>query len=214
MKKPTIIHEIAAKGSDKEKIAGQVIQAPEWLEEIFEGLHSGKARIQYGCEKTLRIISGKRPEVLYPQFDLFAQMLEGKNSFLKWGSILTISNLACVDTENKFEKIFDKYFSPVLGPDLVTAANVITGAPKIALAKPRLTGEITKEILKVEKAKYKTAECRNVAIGRAIDSLDQFFHQIKERGPVIKFIKRQLKNSRKTVKKKAERFLKKYKTQL
>ena len=81
--------------------------------------------------------------------------------------------------------------------------------------KPELTERITREILKVEKAKYVnkgalSPECRNVAIGQAIDSFDAFFGQIDNKARVVAFVKRQLKNTRKPVVKKAERFLRKY----
>ena len=86
---------------------------------------------------------------------------------------------------------------------------------RIALAKPELTERITREILKVEKAKYKrhgklSPECRNVAIGHAIDSFDKFFEQIENKAAVIAFVKRQLSNTRKPVAKKAERFIRKH----
>ncbi len=80
-------------------------------------------------------------------------------------------------------------------------------AAKIALAKPETTDRITAEILKVARAKYQTAECRNVAIGGAIESFDQFFAQIEDKEPVIKFVKKQLRNTRAATLKKAERFL-------
>ena len=170
-----LLEEISRKGSDKEKIAEKVIKGPELLSVLFEGLNSEKADIKYGSEKVLRAVSEKKPELLYPYFDVFAKMMDSKNSFLKWGAILTIANLTFVDSSDKFEKVFKKYFFPISGPVMITAANVIGGAAKIALAKPELTERITKEILKVEKAKYKTKECRNVAIGVAIESLDEIF---------------------------------------
>jgi len=210
MRESTIIHEIAEKGSDIGKLAERVVEAPGLLTEIFEGLNSTKARERYGCEKTLRIISQKKPEILYPRFDSFVQMLDRENNLLKWGAIITIANLASVDTENRIERVFNKYFSPIPGPIMITAANVIRGAAKIALAKPGLTERITKEILKVEKAQYRTPECRNIALGHAINSFDQFFHQIKDKDPVIKLIKKQRKNSRDAVRKKAEKFLNKH----
>jgi hypothetical protein len=48
----------------------------------------------------------------------------------------------------------------------------------MALAKPQRTESITREILKVEKTKYKrkgkpSPERRNVVIGQAIDSFDK-----------------------------------------
>jgi hypothetical protein len=75
-----------------------------------------------------------------------------------------------------------------------------------------LTQRITREILKVEKAKYErhgnpSPECRNVALGHAIDAFDEFFDQIGGQDAVIRFVRRQRKNARPKVAKKAERFL-------
>ncbi len=110
---------ILEKDSDKEEIASQVINEPELLSEIFAGLNSDKANIKYGCDKVLRIISEKKPALLYPKMDFFVTNLESDNNFLKWGAIHVLANLACVDSENQFEKIFDKYFAPIPGPVLI-----------------------------------------------------------------------------------------------
>ena len=98
---------------------------------------------------------------------------------------------------------------------MVTASSIIGSSIKIAHAKPYLIGKITKEILKVEKAKYEhhgeiSPECRNVAIGQAIDTFDELFDELEDREAVIKFVKKQLKNTRQKVTKKAEKFLKKH----
>jgi len=206
-----ILQQISKKESDKEKIAARVIKKPELLAEIFEGLNADKARIKYGCEKILRLISEKEPSLLYPKFDFFAGLLDSKNNFLQWGGIHVIANLATVDSKNRIERIFDKYFAPIAGPVLITAANVINGAAKIALAKPKLVERITTELLKVEKARYQTSECRNIALGHAIKSFDLFFEKIKNREPVVKLVKRQLENPRNATRKKAEAFLKRHK---
>jgi len=205
-----LLQEIAQKGINKERIVDKVINNPELLPILFEGLNADKASIKYGCEKTLRLISEREPQLLYPNFNLFVRLLDSENNFLKWGSIIIIANLATVDSENKFEKIFDKYFAPIPGPELIPAGNVIGNSYKIALAKPELSERIAKVILKVEKAKYQTDECKNVAFGHTINSFTQFYGQIKNKEPVDKFIKKQLKNTRNATRKKAERFLKKW----
>ncbi len=202
--------EIARRGSDKAKIAGQIIKTPQLLMEIVKGLSSEKASIKFGCAKVLLLISERKPEALYPEFDLFAKMLNSENAFLKWGAILTIANLTKADVENRFEKIFDRYFSSIPGPVMITAANTMRGGVKIALAKPHLVQKIAKEILKVEKAAYRTAECRNIALGHAIASLDQFYELIQDKGAVIDFVTKGLKNTRAAVHRKAERFLRKH----
>ena len=158
------------------------------IPEIIEGLNAKKARTKYGCARILRLLSEKKPEILYPRFDFFVGLLDSENTFLKWDAIHILGNLATDDSEGKFEKILDKYLAPIGGPALITAANVIGGAAKIALAKPALTGRITRELLKVGKAQYQTDECRNVALGQTIDSFDHFFHQIEAKGQIFLFL--------------------------
>jgi len=211
MTESQIIQVIAQKDSDKEKMAEMIAKYPDCIPDLLEGLSAEKGRVRFGCEKVLRHVSEKNPELVYPYFDEFVKMLDCGNNVLKWGAIITIANLASVDSKKKFDKIFSKYYSPISGPVLITAANVIGSSVKIALAKPRLVEKITKEILKVEKAKYKTTECRRIACGHAIKSFDQFFHKIKNKEPVVKFVKKQLKNKRAAVQKKAAKFIRKHK---
>ena len=142
--------------------------------------------------------------------DFFVTNLDSDNNFLKWGAIHVFANLAAVDSENQFEKIFDKYFAPIPGPVLITASNVVKGAPKIAKSKPALTARVARELLKVEKARYKTDECRDIALGIASKSFEQFYDQIEDKATVIKLIKKQLNKTRNATQKKAADFLKKH----
>ncbi|MCP4257498.1 MAG: hypothetical protein GY774_08215 [Planctomycetes bacterium] len=215
MAKANILEQLGQKEADIEAIVNRVINKPKEIAELVEALKIEKRAVKFSYEKVLRLISERKPELIYPYFGVFEALLDSDNSFLKWGAIITIGNLAAVDEENKFEAIFKKYYAPIAGPALVTAANTIKSSAKIALAKPGLTQAITREILKVEKAKYQrhgklSPECCSVATGQAIDSLEKFFEQIDDKKAVTAFIKRQLKNSRKQVVKKAERFIKKH----
>jgi hypothetical protein len=210
MIKSGLLQEIGRKETDKEEIAGEIIKDPGLLSEVFAGLSSDEARVKYGCVKVLRIISEKRPQILYPGFDFLTNLLDSANTFLRWGTIHILANLATVDSENRFERVFDRYFAPIPGPVLITAANVVGGAARIALARPELTARITNELLKVDEAKYQTTECRNIALGHAIKSFDRFFNQIEDKEPVILLIRKQLQNTRNGTRKKAEKFIKKY----
>jgi hypothetical protein len=204
------LQQLAKKETTAEAITEKVIQQPELLSELFDGLNVQKANIKYGCLKVLRLLCEKQPELLYLKFDFFVKLLDSDVTFFKWGAILVVANLTVVDSEHKFENIFNKYFAPVTEHVMITAANIIGSAAKIALAKPGLTDRITREILKVENAVYQTDECRNVAIGHAIKSFHQFFDRVKDKEPVIEFIKRQRENSRSGTGKAAEKFVKKY----
>lgn len=209
MGESALLEQIGQKGSDKVKIAQRVIGELGLLADILEGL-SRPASIKFGCSKVLRIISQQQPKVLYPSFDFFVNLLDINNTFLKCDAILILANLATVDSANKFEAIFDRYFAPIRGPTLIIAANIIGGAAKIALAKPALSDRIAQELLQVETAKYQTAECRNVALGQAIASFDEFYGQIRDKKRVLKLVKKQLGNTRKSTARKAAQFLKEH----
>jgi hypothetical protein len=213
-----IVKEISKKGFDAAKIACYAIENPQCIGQLIEGVMAPKGSVRFGYEKVLRLISEQHPELVYPYFSVFTELSVCDNSFLKWGAILIISNLAVVDLDNKFDAIFTEYYAPVTGPVMITAANIIRSSAKIAAAKPYLTQRITREILRVETARFElhgepSPECRNVAIGHAIDAFDQFFDQIEEPEIVIKFVERQRMNSRKPAVKKAENFLNKHRPQ-
>ncbi len=207
MNNSTLLAQIAAKKSDKESIADQVVLNPGSLPELFEGLNSDRPEIKYGCSKVLRLVSERHPALLYPQFDLFLNLLDCENNFLKWDAGRIIANLAAVDSRNRLDRMINRYLQPIRGPVMITAANLIANAAHIALEKPNWADKIARRILQVEKAEYQTAECRNVAIGHAIRSLDQFVQLVRGRAAVLAFVRRQRANRRPAVRKAAAAFL-------
>ena len=205
-----LLQRIARKQSNKEKLAAKVIAAPELLPLILEGLKSDRPAVKYGCDRVLMALSERAPAILYPRMAVFIELLASENHFLKWGAIRIVANLAGVDTEGKFEANFDKFFAPLQGPVMITAANIAGSAARIALAKPHLTERIVLELLKVERACYQTAECRNVALGHVIVALGEFFDRVKNKESVVAMIKRQLDNSRNATRTKAAKFVKRF----
>jgi len=199
---------IGKAASDPEQVARKAMQAPDLLQDILAGLQSEEARKRFGCAKALRLIAEQRPELLYPHFDFFVCLLDHPNKILQWEGALILSDLVRVDNQEKFAGIFEKYFSPVPGPVMITAANVIRGGARVARARPDMADRIAAEMLKVQRAKYKTAECRNVAIGHAILALGECLDLVKNRAPVIRFVRGQIANERAATRRKAEQFLK------
>lgn len=190
------------------EVAGSLGKASE-LEPLIAGLSSPDARRRFGSAKKLRTIAAEHPELLYPFFDVFVALLEIENKILQWEGSIVLSHLARVDTQNKFRGIFKRYFAPVSGPIMISAANVINGAARIAKAQPALADRIAVEVLKVRRARYATVECRNVAIGHAITAFGEFFDLLRTPRPVIAFVRGALRNPRPATAKKAARFLKK-----
>ena len=210
MKNDDLLGRIAEKGSDKEAIAEEIAGDPVQIAEVIDGLNNKKASVKFGCGKVLRIMSKQYPEALYPHIGTFIKLLDSDNNIMKWEGIHVIGNLASVDKDKKIDAILTRYLKPIEGPVMITAANVIGGAAKIAAAKPYLAERIAKAMLKVEHAEYDTEECRNVALGHTLDAFDIFFNNIKNKKPVVDLVTKQLDNSRNSVSKRAEKLLKKW----
>jgi hypothetical protein len=212
MAQTSILQQLRTKRIDVATGADRLVADSDSIPELVEALQTERSSAKYAYEKVLRLVSERRPELIYPHFNAVAALLDHENSFLKWGAIMTMANLTAVDTEGRFETLFDRYYAPICGPTMVTASNIIGSSPRIVQAKPHLTQRVTTEILKVEKAQYQhhgspSPECRNVVLGQAIDAFDPFFDRIDDKAAVFAFVKRQLTNTRKQVVKKAERFL-------
>jgi hypothetical protein len=210
-----LVAALARKGADLPALAARAIRRPETVAELVAGLAAPSASVKYGCEKVLRRVSEQRPDLLLPHCDVFVKLLRSDNSFLKWGAIITLGNLAPAARDGRLERLFAQYFAPITGPVLVTAANTMKSAPKIARAKPELLPRVVRAILKVEKATFyhrgaPSPECRNVACGHALAALDAIFAESEPPPPVLAFARRQLESTRASVRKSAQRFVKRH----
>lgn len=210
MPSSNLLQRITRKGSNKEKIADEAAFNPGVLAEVMAGVRAEKPTARFGCSKVLRLISEKTPALLYPHMEFFVGLSRDRNTFLRMDAARVIGNLAVVDFDGKFDRIFEEYFAPIKGPAMIPAANIIGTAAKIATARPFLADRIAGEILKVERAEYATAECRNVALGHAIQSFDLFFELVQDKASVSRLVKKQLQNPRTATRKKAEAFVRKH----
>jgi hypothetical protein len=111
-----------------EAFVREVLQQPEYIPVLFAIIKNDPGSAKFYCEKVIRIVSERKPECVYPYFGEVVALIESPNSFIKWGAIITLSNLAAVDTENKFASVYEKYFDLIDADAMVTAANVVGNA--------------------------------------------------------------------------------------
>ncbi len=197
----------------KEELLDRVKEDFSLIPLLLKGVDHLKAAVRYGCSKVLMDLSEEHPEKLYSHFDFFVSLLDSKYRILTWNALAIVANLTRVDTDKKFDAVFDKYYS-FLGNDyMVTVANVVGNSSKIALAKPYLIPKITDELLKaqdISTTPHLTEECKRVIAQQAIKTLDLFFDRIDQKERVISFVKLHLDSPRKKLRTAAEKFLKKW----
>lgn len=150
-------------------------------------------------------ISEKDPAALSPFFDGFSRLLKSENSIVKWSAQRILANLACVGGRGRLARILEEYLAPIRGPVMITAVNAILGGAKIAAAQRELAPRIASAILGVEKARYKTPGCRNVAIGHAIAAFGAMGEEVRRSKRVIAFVKRQAKTAAPALERKRKR---------
>ena len=208
-----LLQKLVNKSMTKEELLQKVNRNFDLLPEVVKGVSSPKATIRYGCAKVLMDLSEKHPEKLYPYMDFFTSLLDSKYRILTWNAMAIIANLAHVDKDQKFDAIFDKYYSFMNDPYMVTVASVVGHSSKIAVAKPYLIQKITNELLKVENmatTPHLTEECKRVIAEKTIESFDKFFDQVNTQDRVISFVKKNFHSPRETLRQVAENFIAKW----
>ena len=110
MAKTNILLELEKKQKKPEELVDKVLGDQNLLPTIFDGTTATKANVNYGSTKILTLISEKDTKVLYTKMDFFIKMMESENQILKWNGMDIVTNLLVVDSKNKFDKIFDKYY--------------------------------------------------------------------------------------------------------
>ncbi len=199
---------VAADTMTAEFMAARALKDPSLIPGILDGLASPTS-LKLRCAKALNLISVSQPELLYPHFDFFMDLLSSPHRILKWNAISILSNLAVKDPGHKFEAVFGTYYSHMKDGDLITAANIAAASGKIATARPELRRIITEELLSVDFIQLPTEECREIARGKALEAFICYAEDLKVNKPVGDFIKRCLSSRRPATRKKAEKALKK-----
>ncbi|MHB1485890.1 MAG: hypothetical protein ACYCYI_14705 [Saccharofermentanales bacterium] len=205
-----------SKKLDIDRFTDSVIENSDMIPVLIEIMNTDKGTAKFYCDKIIRNISEKDPKLIYPYFDDLFKMIRSDNSFIKWGAIITISNLISVDDENKFNGFFREYFSLLETGSMVAAANVICNAWKILKYKPYYENEITGKLLGIDTYTYlykgePSCECKNILIGHVLDCFDKYFDISENKTKMLEFASRHIHNERSSVSKKAENFLKKNK---
>ena len=124
--------ELNNKDLDIENLAKKALEDEKILSELLGGLLSKSDVMRYNCFNALLRISMEHPQVLYSYWDYFVDLLCSKNSYTQYIAVYLLAHLTRVDTENKFEKIFNTYYSILGGNKPMTASHVALLSGKIA----------------------------------------------------------------------------------
>ena len=198
-----------SKKVDVENLAKKAIKDKNLLSELLQGILSKKDEKREPSFKALLQISEEHPELIYSEWDYFAELLTSDNSFHKYMATYLIASLTRVDKENKFEKIFDKYYDLLDDKSVIPPSHTAKNSGKIAKAKPNLQTKITNKLLSIDETHHKP-ERKDLIKGYAIEAFNEYFEEAENKKEILEFVKKQLKSKSPTTIKKAKEFVKKW----
>lgn len=207
-----VIERLASKRISKGELQAAMEGDSSLIATVVGGLASPKAPVRYGCAKALMSLSAVRPDLLYPHWESFAELLGGRYRILTWSSIAIIANLSSVDAEGRFEALFDRYYALLGDGYMVTAANVAASSARVAKAKPHLADSIAERLLGVEgiaTGPHMTEECKRVVAEAVVEALGSFYGLLSraEKKKVVAFAERQRTSCRGSLARAAGLFL-------
>jgi hypothetical protein len=193
----------------EKEIKKQITTDPSVISSLIKTLDD-RSTARFKAAKQLQLISESEPALLYPYFEVFANLLDSNSSVLLWNGIIILSHLVKVDTAKRFDALLNKYYGHLGDGKLVTAANILASSGRIARHRLDLAGRITEELLKVDVIPLPTSECREVARGHVLSSLAEYPNFWKSNPSVHDFLLRCATSHRPKVRKQAAELLREF----
>lgn len=197
------------KNADIGAIAEQAITDKNLLKGLVDGLKVKNENYRYNCSKVLHIISKNHGELLYPYWDALAEMLKSVNSLHKMCVIHLIADMIPVDKDNRFDSIFNTYFSLLDDKSVAVAYYIAEASGKIINARPELDAKITNLLLDIDKTHHPAGRKELVKAG-IIASFDTYFENYAGKSAILDFVSAQTNSESNKTKKAAKAFLKKW----
>ncbi|MBK9013799.1 MAG: hypothetical protein IPM82_06775 [Saprospiraceae bacterium] len=175
----------------------------------LDKLDSHDAGEKYHFAKDLLQMAKKNPAKLYPYFDRWVMMIKGDNNVLKWVATDIIGHLSSVDTAEATVQQIDGLVKFLHSGNLITSNHAIFSLGLIAKNKPEQRERIIKELLAISKAVFTSDECKDIAMGKVVDTLNGFRDEIQDDEAALNFIRQARLCPRIATKKKADALMNK-----
>jgi hypothetical protein len=204
-----MLPDLSEKDVDLDSLAQRASEDPASLSRLLAGLSDKQERVGYNCLRALLLLAEENPLVLYPYWDMFVELLRSENTYFKLRGANLIAAIISVDSEDRFQEIFDEYYALLDGKSVIAACYVAGNSGRIANAKPQLRAEITARLLSIDDTHH-PPERRDLIKGHAVEALGEYFEDSGDRSKILEFVRAQLESESPRTRKKAREFLKRW----
>lgn len=206
-----LIQEISDKEIDVDKFAQMVIYNGEMRDKIVHlMLNHPQIMVYYHAYYVISRASESEPQLFYNYWDDFVLLLDHHNSYHRDFGLVLLANLTCVDTENRFSLIFEKYFAHINDEKFMTAHCCIQNCAKILANKCELKEDIFHILLETDLRCDFPEKQKELLKSFVIEVFDKLYTKIDNKKEINNFVRAQLDSISPKTKKKAKEFVVKY----
>ncbi len=123
------------------------------IKELTELLLKKDNNAAYEALKELQEMS-EETNAVYTSMDLFADMIESDNSYIRTRGLLLIAANAKWDADNKIDEVIDRYLGHITDVKPITARQCVKVLPAIAEHKPELREDIIAALKRADTSSY------------------------------------------------------------
>jgi len=204
-----MLPDLSEKDVDLGSLAQRASEDPSFLSKLVAGLSDKQERAGYNCVRALLLLAEEKPLLLYPHWDILVGLLRSENTYFKLRGANLIAAIISVDSENRFEDVFDDYYDLLDDQGVIVACYIAGNSGRIASAKPGLQSRITARLLTIEHTHH-PPQRRDLIKGHAIEAFGEYFQDSGDRSKILEFVRAQLESESPRTRKKAREFLKRW----
>jgi hypothetical protein len=136
--------------------------------------------------KKLLGLAHKAPATLFPYWNGLVRLLSSTKAFSRYPAVHVIAALVPSDREQRFEQVFQRYFSLLDDEAISVAAHVALLAGGIARARPALQPRITKSLLAIGQTHFDAGR-KDLVKSYALQAFDEYLEGVTRRKAILAF---------------------------
>ncbi len=188
-----------------------VLQDAELRDALVLSSFDKNETLRYNSVRVLFRALDEQPQLFYPYWDRFAQMIDSPNGFHRAAAGQAIAVLAAADTDCRIDKLFNHYLGLLDDPKVMVAHYFIDTLDRICRARPDLQPKVLKALFNFEQTKHLPArkELLKATIIGVFDRLSGTM-TVKDQKKALAFVEGCLTSSSGKTRKAAKAFLAKH----
>jgi hypothetical protein len=192
-----------------------VLASAELRAVLVDSAFDKNETLRYNCVRVMFRAMDQQPELFYPYWDRFAEMIDSPNGFHRSAAAQAIAFLSIVDADCRLDRIFTHYLRLLDDSKVMVSHYFIDTLDRICRARIDLQPRIIKALLGIDRTHH-TPERRELLKATVLAIFDRLYDALPEhdRKQAVAFAHASLQSVSGKTRKAAKSFLATHEAQL